>query len=92
MDIGDLVVEEPTNQHVTGIANRSREPEDFLPLRVAPPASVYSPANDGLGQVWNRPARALKHNTMAADKGEGSSRSHFGMSACGLGRSLTDRA
>ena len=59
---------------------------------VAPRASVYSPTSDGLGQVWNRPARALKDNTIAADKGEGSSRSHVGMSAWGLGRSLTDRA
>jgi hypothetical protein len=92
MHVGDLVTEEPTDQHVIRIANRSGEPENCLPLRVAPPASVYALASDGLGEVWNWPAGALEDHTMAADKGKGSSRGHFGMSACGFRRSLTDRA
>jgi hypothetical protein len=40
---------------------------------------VYTLASDGLGEVWNQPARALQDYTMAADKREGGSRGHFGM-------------
>ncbi len=76
MDISDPVANEPTDEDVTRIAHRPCEPEDFLPLGVAPPASLYSLSSYGLGQVWNRPARALEDNAMALDKCEGSSRSH----------------
>jgi hypothetical protein len=89
VNIGDLVVDEPTDQHITGIPNRPRQPEDILPFRMAPPASLYSLANYGLGQVWNGPLRTLKDNTMTAYKGEGSSRSHFGMGTWRLRRRRT---
>ena len=44
---------------------------------MAPPTSVYSLAGYCLGEVWNRPTRALEENSMAADKGERNARSHL---------------
>src|ERR1043166_3205519 len=66
--IADPVPHEPADQNVAGTADGAGEPEDFVALRVAPPAALYPFTRDGLGQVWHRTARGLENDAVTTDE------------------------
>jgi hypothetical protein len=70
MDVGDLPVDEATDEDVRRLTHGACQPENLFALRVTPPASLDPSADHYLGQIRYTSPRALEHDAMAFDECE----------------------
>ena len=63
VNIADFAIDEPTNQNLTCLSERSRDFPNLLSFSVSPPASANWDPGNPLSQVWNRTASGFKDNT-----------------------------
>src|SRR6266511_3789241 len=71
MHVGDLPADQATNEDIARAPNGTREPEDLVALRVAPPAPAYRSRRHGLREVGNWSASTFENDAVAADESEG---------------------
>lgn len=63
VNIADFAIDEPTNQNLTCLSERSRDFPNLLSFSVSPPASANSNPGNRFSQVRNRSASGFKDNT-----------------------------
>jgi len=71
MHIGNLAVNEPTDQHIRAVPDGAGQNEDFMTSRMSPPAAANGTARDRAGKGWHRSGRCLEHNPVCAHKRQG---------------------
>ena len=70
MDKGDLALDEATDEDIVAVADRSRDREDLVTLRMRPPATPNRFSGDGLSERRGRPLRRLEYHTVPTNERE----------------------
>src|SRR5438128_141549 len=63
VNIADFAIDEPTNQNLPCLSERSRDFPNLLSFRVSPPASANWDPGNHFSQVWNRTVSGFQNNT-----------------------------
>src|SRR5437762_7844965 len=63
VNIADFAIDEPTNQNLPCLSERSRDFPNLLSFSVSSPASANWDPGNRFSQVWNRTVSGFQHNT-----------------------------
>ena len=70
MHVGDLSVDEATNEHLVRASNGPRESKDVAAEGMRPPAAADGPARDSLGKRGHGARRRFEHDAMPPNEGD----------------------
>jgi hypothetical protein len=68
VNVRNLPVDQPADEHGAVLANMPRQPEEFLPAQMSPPAPRRARSERFAGERRHRAVRRLKHDAVALDE------------------------
>lgn len=76
MDIRDLAVDEPADEHVSAVPHGAGQGEDLTTARMRPPAAMDGTAGDGTCERWHWTGARFEHDAVCSHERQSFVRCH----------------